>query len=229
MAATTPAAAVLGALGAGASEPSRPWPSSRRRASRTPRPCRFGEGDRRLLGLALELSARDIELVVSCPACKVPNAADLRPEDLPPLAPRVAWLGEGGLRAPTFADLEALPAEPGAAVGELLAAARSGSGRPPRRGRPRHGGRLPLRPRRDRVPGVLGGHRHQGENVERLALLRLGECARDREADVHALAAAYHWTLDEIESLPDGRRRRLASLAREGLLWTGRPPARPGA
>ena len=216
MAATMPAAAVLGALGAGGSELEQAVAVLAAAGVEDPGSLSLGEGDRRLLELALELSARDLELVAVCPACGVPNAVDLRPEDLPPPAPRVAWLGGGGLRGPTFADLRGLPSEPGAAVAELLRRCTVGSPARP-----------PAEDDLDLVDDSLCGplalaclECSEGialeADVERLALLRLGECAREREDEVHVLAAAYHWSLHEIESLPDGRRRRLASLVREG-------------
>jgi hypothetical protein len=173
------------------------------------------QGDRELAALAQDLGGRELELVAPCPRCGVLNAVSLDPERLPAPAPRVAVLGRGGVREPTYGDLLDLPGDSQEALDELLA--RCTVGEPLRR---------PTAAALELVDDALSGPIALtcvgcqepitiDADVQRLALVRLAECAREVEREVHLLAAAYHWSLAEIEALPDARRRQLAALVSE--------------
>ncbi len=176
----------------------------------------LGEGDRRLLALCRAVTGADLEVVAVCPSCGELSAAVLSPEVVPPSGPRMAPLGAGGgLREPTYEDLLGLPADAGEAVDELLA--RCVVGAPARR---------PVADDLELVDDSLAGPillacADCGEplavdvDVERAVLDRLARRAREADYEVHVLASAYHWSLGEIESLGDERRRTLAWLAAE--------------
>ncbi len=172
-----------------------------------------GVGDRGLLALARTISAREIELIAECPDCGTLSGATLTPQATPAPTPRVALLASGGgVREPTYADLRDLPDDPQAAVRELLQRCVVGS------------------PRRAPTPDDLsfvddslcgpvliacsecGRMLAVEADVERLALERLDQCARERDREIHLIAATYRWTLAEIEALPKIRRRRLSAL-----------------
>lgn len=175
-----------------------------------------GEGDRRLLDVYRAVTGEELEVLAECPACGELCEAVVDPDRLPPASARVAVLGRGGgLREPTYADLVGLPGEPAQAIGELCARCVVGSP-----SRPPEPADLEL------VDGSLAGPivlacSGCGEpialdvDVEQLVLERLVRLAREIDREIHALASAYHWSLAEIESLGDERRRALADLVAE--------------
>jgi hypothetical protein len=59
-----------------------------------------------------------------------------------------------------------------------------------------------------------GAHMEVDVDVVTLVLRALGAVPAELDRDVDALASRYGWDLAVIEALPDGRRRRLAALAR---------------
>jgi hypothetical protein len=176
-----------------------------------------GHGDRQLLNLCRDLTGRDVEVVVDCPACGARNVAALGPDTFPPDHPRCLWWGPGaGLRAPTYRDLAGLPADPAGARAELLR--RCVVGRPPR---------PPAAADFDLVENSLTGSFQAacvdcGEeleavvDVQRNALELLAGRLERFDWEVHLLASTYQWKLATIERLPDERRRRLAHLIDEG-------------
>jgi hypothetical protein len=171
-------------------------------------------GDRRLLGLHRALTGRDVELLAVCGACGTENELSLA--SVPEEQPRVAVCGaRGGLRAPTYGDLVALPADETAAVGELVRRCTVGS--PSRAPEPEDLERVD-----DSLVGPLvsscvecGAPLEVGLDVERVVLTALSEQRGRIDEEIHLLAAAYHWDLDTIERLPDERRNRLARLVAE--------------
>ena len=174
----------------------------------------LGEGDRRLLGLCRTVTRSDVEVVAACPACGELSEVQLSADSLPPARPRVGLLGPGGgVREPTYADLRGLPADPAEAVRELLARCVVGS--PSRSPRP-----ADIELVDDSLTGPIviacsdcGAPIAVDIDVERAVLERLRRCAREIDHEVHVLARVYHWSLAEIESLGDARRRNLAELA----------------
>jgi hypothetical protein len=173
-------------------------------------------GDRELVDLARTLAGAELELVARCPHCELLSEIVLAPESFPEPAPRVAALGRGGIREPTYGDLLDLPDDAEAATAELLR--RCTVGAPERAPGPDE-----LELVDDALSGPLEfscagceGPVTLDVDVQQVALSRLGELARGLEREVHLLATAYGWTLAEIESLPDARRRRLALLVGEG-------------
>lgn len=181
-----------------------------------PESLSIGEGDRRLLALCRAVTRVDVEVVAVCPTCGELSEAVLSPDAVPPASPRMAPLGMGGgLREPTYKDLRELPADPDEAVHELLARCVVGSP-----------SRAPWPADLELVDDSLAGPiviacTACGEpvavdlDVERAVLKRLARCAREMDYEVHLLASAYHWSLGEIESLGDERRRTLAWLVAE--------------
>lgn len=171
----------------------------------------LGEGDRRLLALHRAVTGRDPELIAACEGCGTESAATLRPEDLPPSAPRCARLGAGGgLREPTYADLRGLPAAGEEAAAELLRRCTVGSPERP-------AGAAELELVDDSLSGPMliacagcGAEIELPIDAERLALEGLQRHAREVDLEVHLLASAYGWELAAIEALPDERRQRLA-------------------
>jgi hypothetical protein len=173
-----------------------------------------GTGDRRLLDLAARLTGGPPEVAVACPGCGELNSVELSGTALPPAAPACAWWGPGGgLRPPTYADLEAA-AEAGPVDGAGALLARCTVGTPPR---------PPTAADAAWADDTLSGPIQLacvacGEPVEldldvqRVALERLMARAREVEREIHLLARAYQWDLATIEALPDARRRRLARL-----------------
>ena len=176
----------------------------------------LGDGDRALLGLCRTVTGHEVEVVAVCPACGELSEAQLGEGSVPAAAARVARLGcGGGLREPCYADLEGLPADPAAAVEELLA--RCVVGEPSRLPRPED-----LELVDDSLAGpVVIACSDCGEpiavdvDIERAVLERLERRAREVDREVHLLASSYHWSLAEIESLGERRRRTLAELAGE--------------
>jgi hypothetical protein len=177
----------------------------------------LGAGDRLLLRLHHELAGRDPEVTVTCPTCGAVSMATLAPAALPPHAPRCAWLGPGGgLREPTYRDLDGLPDDPAAALAALLE--RCTVGAPPR---------APVSGDLDHADDSLAGPLLLAcsgcdalvecqADVQRLALAGLVAAADGADAEVHLLAFAYHWPLPVIEALPPRRRSRLARRIEEG-------------
>ena len=174
------------------------------------------EGDRALVALARRLTGSDLELVAECPRCELLNEVTLVPEIFPPTAPRVAPLGQGGVREPTYGDLVGLPDDEAEATAELLR--RCTVGKPLAR---LTAAALEL------VDDALSGPvvfacvdceapMTIDADIQQLALARLGALARELEHDVNLLAQAYGWSLAEIDGLPYDRRRRLAALVSGG-------------
>lgn len=171
-------------------------------------------GDRRLLALHRALTGREVELLVECDACRTENELSLG--DVPEEEPRMAVCGaRGGLRAPTYGDLVALPADEGEAVAELLR--RCTVGAPSRAPGP---GDLELVD--ESLVGPLisscvecGAPLEVGLDVERVVVTALHRQRARIDEEIHLLAGAYHWDLDAIERLPDERRSRLARLVAE--------------
>ena len=181
-----------------------------------PRALTLGAGDRRLLALHREVTARDVEVSAACPACGTLNAATLAADDLSDGPERWAVLRGGGLRPPTYGDLDGLPDDEDAAARELLR--RCVVGVPER---PPSAQELALVD--DALTGPLelscaecGATVLVDVDVQRLVIERLARHRRDLDIEVHLLARAYHWTLGEIESLGDERRSTLAALVAEG-------------
>jgi hypothetical protein len=174
-------------------------------------------GDRRLLELHRRLTGRDVEVTVACGACGTVSSALISCETVPEEAPRVVVLGTGGgLRAPTYADLCALPGDPADAVRELLA--RCTVGEPSRPAGPGE-----LEEVDDSLTGPLllecvecGDQLEAAVDIELLALAGLQRYALAVEHEIHLLAGAYGWSLEAIEALPDERRRRLARFVADG-------------
>ena len=183
-----------------------------------PEALTLAEGDRLLLGVHRELAGADIEVAVRCVTCDTVNVATLTPSTVAEDAPRCAWLGPGaGLRPPTYGDLVGLPRhDPAVAEAELLVRCTVGT---------------PLRPARpeqlelvdDTLTGpVLLACSNCGQlletpaDVQRLVLEGVQACAETLDFELHLLASTYGWSLAEIESLPDARRRRLADLVADG-------------
>jgi hypothetical protein len=174
-------------------------------------------GDRRLLELHRRLTRRELEVAVTCRACKTVNAIQLSPETVPPDAPRSAWLEPGaGVRGPTYADLIGLPSEPDEAEAELLR--RCTVGAPGRAAAP-----TDLELVDDSLTGPIllecvdcGEPIVLAADVERLVLVDLQRFAHEVEYEIHLVAGAYGWSLETIEGLPDERRRRLAHFVLDG-------------
>jgi hypothetical protein len=168
-------------------------------------------GDRRLLELHRLLTGRDVEVAVTCGSCGTVNSALVSRETVPEEAPRSVPLGTGGgVRAPIYADLVALPRDPTDAVDELLR--RCTVATPSEAPRPEA-----LELVDDSLTGPIllecvecGESLEAAVDVELLALAGLQRHALAVEHEVHLLARAYGWSLDAIEALPDERRRRLA-------------------
>jgi hypothetical protein len=176
----------------------------------------LGDGDRRLLRLHEEITGRPLELVVACGECEAVNSVELDTRRLPPPAPRAAVLGGGGLREPTYADLVGLPDDPVEAERALLD--RCVIGAPERAPTP-----ADLELVDDSLAGPLvftcvdcGATMEAAVDVERRVLELLVRNLAKVDVEVHLLARAYHWPLETIEALPDGRRSRLAELVLEG-------------
>jgi hypothetical protein len=182
-----------------------------------PERLRVAAGDRRLLGLHRALTGRDLELTATCAGCGAVSVAVLAPGALPPDAPRSARLGRGGgLRQPTYADLQGLPGDRAAAAGELLG--RCVVGAPSRAAREED-----LAGIEDSLAGPValacvecGAGLEVAADVQRLVLEALQRHAAEVEREVHLLARAYGWSLAAIEALPDERRRRFAELVADG-------------
>jgi hypothetical protein len=179
-----------------------------------PETLTVGEGDRLLLALHRDLTGADVEVAVECSRCETVNVAALSPELVPPDRPRCAWLGPAvGLRQPTYADLLRLPADPSLAEAELLARCSLGTAKESPRSEQ-------LEPVDDALTGPIalecvecGERLEVAADVQRLVLEGLQRCALTLDTELHVLASTYGWSLAEIESLPDDRRRRLARLA----------------
>lgn len=162
------------------------------------------------------MTTHDVEISAACTACGALNAARLCERDLDEPAPRCAALGGGGLRQPTYADLEDLPLDADAGAVELLR--RCTVGEPARSA---NADDLALVD--DALTGPLelacaecGAPVLVDVDVQRLVLERLVSQRRALDVEVHLIARAYHWTLGEIEALEDERRSLLAGLIAEG-------------
>jgi hypothetical protein len=173
-------------------------------------------GDRRLLAVHREVVGRHLALTAVCSGCDTVNEIVLAPETIPAEGPRIAWLGGGGVRQPTYGDLLELPDEPDDAQRELLR--RCIVGEP---------ARAPAAEALDLVDDSLVGPLliacagcsevvEVPVDVQQAVLESLRRFADSIELEVHLLARAYHWDLGTIEALPDERRERLAALVEEG-------------
>jgi hypothetical protein len=208
------AAAVLAGLSEDGSELMQVLALLRGAGDDTPETLTVATGDRRLLGLHRALTGREVELLAVCGACGTENELSLA--EVPEEQPRVAVCGaRGGLRAPTYGDLLALPADETAAVAELLRRCTVGS--PSRAPKPDD-----LEQVDESLVGPLvsacvecGAPIEVGLDVERVVLTALHEQRGRIDEEIHLLAGAYHWDLDTIEQLPDERRSRLARLVTE--------------
>jgi hypothetical protein len=176
----------------------------------------LGEGDRLLLELCRSVTGADLEIVAVCPACGQLSEAVVSPEAVPEATSRMVPLGKGGgLREPTYRDLRTLPANPEAALRQLLTRCVVGS--PSRAPEP-----ADLELVDDSLTGPIaiactacGEPIAVDVDVQRAVLERLVRRAREIDQEVHLLASTYHWSLDEIEALGDERRRALAWLVAE--------------
>lgn len=178
----------------------------------------LGAADRLLVDLQRDVTGRDLELTASCPHCDVLSSTVISTATLPPASPRTALLGRGGgLREPTCADLVDLPPEEGGAAAELLR--RCVVGTPEVEPSPAE---LELVDDALTGPIVLectgcGQPVAIDLDLQMAVLDRLARHALVVDAEIHLLASAYHWSLKEIESLPDERRGTLARLVAEGV------------
>ncbi len=179
--------------------------------------CTLGDGDRRLLALAVQCAGGPLEIAVMCPACGECNSIELDLDVFGPSVPASAWWGPGGgLRQPTYADLVASAvstADP--IVTRLLAQCTVGS--PPR---------PPTVEDLARIDDSLSGPvrlecfacRAPIEadiDVQHAALERLVRRSTEVGYEIHLLAREYHWDLATIEGLSDARRRSLARFVAE--------------
>jgi hypothetical protein len=149
-----------------------------------------------------------LEHTVVCDRCGELTTLPLGRADVGEHHPRSAWTGLGsGVREPTWADLLVTGNDPDA----LLRRCAVGTG----------GSIADL----GRVEGSLSGplhaacsgcgaHMEVDVDVVTLVLRALSAVPAELDRDVDALASRYGWDLAVIEALPDGRRRRLAALAR---------------
>lgn len=181
-----------------------------------PEALTLGEGDRRLLALHREVTGHDVDISAACTSCGTLNVATLCERELDEAAPRCAALGGGGVRPPTYADLQDLPGEAEAAVAELLR--RCTVGEPARSA---NAGDVALVD--DALTGPLelacvecGAATRLDVDLQRLVLERIVRWQRTIDVEVHLIASAYHWPLGEIEALEDERRSLLAGLIAEG-------------
>jgi hypothetical protein len=177
----------------------------------------IGVVDRLLLAVHTAVIGTDLAVVVRCRPCGALNALPLGPDDVPPHEPREAWCGPGaGVREPTGADLSGLPADPAAATRELVQRCATGPA-------------APSDPVRDaaalgRAEQSLCGEvavactgcgapvrRHV--DVQHLVATAVSAAVADVDVEVHLIASRYKWDLATIESLPERRRVRLATLA----------------
>jgi hypothetical protein len=173
--------------------------------------------DRLLLRAHRAVLHRDLEVAVACPACQVLNALPLGVDDVPEYSPRSAWCGPGiGVREPTGADLVDLPDDAEEAALELELRCQIG---------PAEGEVVP--DALDRVDQSLcgtvrvaciecGAQVSEYVDVQHLVTAAIAEAVADVDVEIHLIASRYGWELATIESLPDGRRVRLAALAGSG-------------
>jgi len=181
-----------------------------------PESLSVGEGDRRLLELCRAVTRAGVEVVALCPACGELSEAVVSPEAVAPASPRMTPLGKGGgLREPTYRDLRELPAGPDEGTHELLARCVVGS--PSRAAQPSD---LELVDDSLAGPIVIACTACSEPiavdvDVQRAVLERLAHRAQEIDHEVHLLASTYHWSLAEIDSLGDERRRTLAWLVAE--------------
>lgn len=214
---TPTAVAAIAALGSSEDELGQVLALHRAAGVEDPERLTVAAGDRRLLELHRHLTRRDLEVAVTCRACETVNAVELSPATVPADAPRTAWLEPGaGVRGPTYADLLGLPADPDEAEVELLRRCTVGS--PRRAAEP-----ADLEQVDDSLTGPIllecvecGQPIAVAADVERLVLVELQRFAYEVEYEIHLVAAAYGWSLETIEALPDERRRRLAQFVLDG-------------
>lgn len=180
-------------------------------------PFPVGVIDRLLLRAHRAVLYRDLEVVVACPACGVLNGLPLGIDDVPEYSPRSAWCGPGiGVREPTGADLADLPDDAEEAALELELRCRIGPAEGP-----------VAADALDRVDQALcgavrvaciecGALVSEFVDVQHLVTAAIADAVADVDVEIHLIASRYGWELATIESLPDGRRGRLAALAGSG-------------
>ncbi len=182
-----------------------------------PEALTVAEGDRLLLALHRALVGTDIEIAAQCAGCDTINVATLSSQTVPEAYGRSAWLGPGvGLRQPTYGDLLDLPPDPDLAETQLLERCTIGTPADPVRAE-----QIELVDDALTGPMVLacvqcGRLLQTPVDAQRLVLEGLRRCAETLDLELHVLASTYGWSLAEIESLPDDRRRRLVSLVADG-------------
>lgn len=214
---TLSGAQLLAALDDATSEVDQVVDMLRRAGEADPADLTLGEGDRRLVHLVEQVTGRPIELTADCPSCGVTNEIALATATLPEHRPQSRWLGVGqGVRAPTYGDLDRLPADPGEAILVLGARCALGAVEPA-------AAAAALQDIDGSLVGPIGiacvecGAPVEVEaDVQHLALRLLRRHTEGVEYEVHLLASRYGWDLATIEALPEERRRRLARLI-EGL------------
>lgn len=210
------ATAILAALDEGGDEVGQVVAVLRAAGHPEPEALDLGSGDRLLLQVLADVTGSDIELTARCPHCHVLNSAVVGANSVPPGRPRDALLGAGGgLRQPTYADLERLPDDYSEAARELLRRCRVGT--------PTH----PASAEQfDLVDDALTGPvtldcAGCGDplavelDVQATVVERLAQHARSVDLEIHLLAQAYHWSLADIRALPDAQRSALARLVAE--------------
>ncbi|WP_331755563.1 hypothetical protein [Streptomyces sp. NBC_01643] len=174
----------------------------------------IGVIDRLLLVAHRAVTGRDLELVVSCPACGALSELPLGASDVPSHTPRCSWCGPGaGVREPVGADLLGLPVDGAEAARELLRRCSVG---------PAEGGRDQAA--LDRAEQSLCGNVRVActscrgpiehyVDVQHLVATAVASAVADVDVEVHLIASRYKWDLSTIELLPEKRRARLAALA----------------
>jgi hypothetical protein len=175
--------------------------------------------DRLLLVAHRAVTGRDLEVVVRCTACGVPNELPLGATDVPPHEPRSAWCAPGaGVREPTGADLLDLPEDPELAGQELLRRCAVGPARTALDSIGRD--RAALDRAEQSLCGVVrvactgcGAPIEHDVDVQHLVATAVADAVADVDVEVHLIASRYKWDLSTIEALPERRRVRLAALA----------------
>ncbi len=183
-----------------------------------PEELTVGELDRAVLSAYRSMTGRDVDVTTRCESCGQCNTFTFAAATESPHVPMSAWAGPGeGLRQPCCRDLLALPDEPESAAQELARRCAVG----PRSG-PRDIDGF------ERIDTTLTGSAYgpcvecgatvsADVDVAHRAIVEIAALRADFDREVDALAARYGWTPAVIDDLPDGRRHRLAELARAAL------------
>jgi hypothetical protein len=179
--------------------------------------CPVGVIDRLLLRAHRAVLHRDLQVVAACAACSTLNALPLGFDDVPAYEPRSAWCGPGtGLREPTGADLTGLPEDDEAAILELERRCRIGPATEPREPAALDRAEQSLSGTVHAACAECGAPVSRSVDIQRLVIAAVAEAVAEVDIEVHLIASRYGWDLATIESLPDGRRTRLAALAGSG-------------